>query len=555
MRASRLQFAFCLGIALLLPCIVKANTTYTFTGVRFNQFSGTTCPPTCNITGSITLAQPLPPNINLPVGQLAGSTSNFTPLSFSFTDGVTTATNLTCPNDNIFNANTDANGNITQYGINVCFNHGGSYFYFFYYPPFGTLVGLNGTNNGAFYQAFFNDGTAVSGGTWSQVGCSASSFAAIMQNSVAPPDVFPGTISTTFQPGRSVGVNVSLTAAACRGGYDHFNWKQTVLSDSLLDVCPLCAQGLLYLPEGSLLLTLPHAPFTDPPHGGYLYMVADKCLPTPPTPITCWFPARDNLDWYWDEKYTDKGTLPDPSSTEPDLRITQVDFWKTDNSLITFSDTPVCPLISIGEGYFCTVYFSTNLVGVKGGTGDVLAFSGTGFKWHIVGTTIGVDARLSTAGSIDPGTLVYFDGFKQPGAAGFTQPELELFAKNGINVRDETGITTPVIIDIKPGGFPNSINPQNLGKIPVAIISKTGFLAPSQVDQRSLTFGHTGNEQSLAFCNSQDVNGDGIMDLVCQFYMSLTGFQIGDTAGVLKGQTVEGMAIFGTDSVVIVPPR
>ena len=172
-----------------------------------------------------------------------------------------------------------------------------------------------------------------------------------------------------------------------------------------------------------------------------------------------------------------------------------------------------------------------------------------------MGTTIGVDARLSTAGSIDPGTLVYFDGFKQPGAAGFTQPELELFAKNGINVRDETGITTPVIIDIKPGGFPNSINPQNLGKIPVAIISKTGFLAPSQVDQRSLTFGHTGNEQSLAFCNSQDVNGDGIMDLVCQFYMSLTGFQIDDTAGVLKGQTVEGMAIFGTDSVVIVPPR
>jgi hypothetical protein len=140
--------------------------TYTFTGVPFNQFFNTSCPPTCRITGSITLAQPLPANISLPAGQLGGSSSSFAPLSFSFTDGVTTATNQTCSSDNIFNANTDANGNITQYAINVCFNHGGSYFYLSYDPPFGTLVGLNGTNSSGAYQAFFNDGSAASGGTW-----------------------------------------------------------------------------------------------------------------------------------------------------------------------------------------------------------------------------------------------------------------------------------------------------------------------------------------------------------------------------------------------------
>lgn len=142
-----------------------SSVVYTFTGVPFNNFVNTTCPPTCRITGSITVAQPLPPNIN--DQQIGGSSSNFTPISFSFTDGVTTATNRTCPTDNIFNANTDASGNITQYAINVCFNHGGSYFYLSYDPPFGTLVGLNGTNNGAFYQAYFNDGSAVSGGAWS----------------------------------------------------------------------------------------------------------------------------------------------------------------------------------------------------------------------------------------------------------------------------------------------------------------------------------------------------------------------------------------------------
>ncbi len=140
-----------------------SSVVYTFTGAPFNQFVNTSCPPTCRITGSITLAQPLPPNINLPVGQLAGSSSNFTPLSFSFTDGVTTATNQTCP-DTIFNANTDANGNITQYAMSVCFSQGSKYFFLFYYPPFSTQEGIN---NGASYQAYFLASSGVSGGTWS----------------------------------------------------------------------------------------------------------------------------------------------------------------------------------------------------------------------------------------------------------------------------------------------------------------------------------------------------------------------------------------------------
>ena len=35
----------------------------------------------------------------------------------------------------------------------------------------------------------------------------------------------------------------------------------------------------------------------------------------------------------------------------------------------------------------------------------------------------------------------------------------------------------------------------------------------------SLTFGHSGDEKSLAFCDpgGQDVNGDGLPDLVCHF--------------------------------------
>ncbi|UCC63458.1 MAG: hypothetical protein JSV36_22495 [Anaerolineae bacterium] len=58
-----------------------------------------------------------------------------------------------------------------------------------------------------------------------------------------------------------------------------------------------------------------------------------------------------------------------------------------------------------------------------------------------------------------------------------------------------------VEIDIKPDSYPNSINPKSQGKIPVAILSTPDLWAPVEVDPGSLTFGHTGDEGSLAFCN------------------------------------------------------
>ncbi len=74
------------------------------------------------------------------------------------------------------------------------------------------------------------------------------------------------------------------------------------------------------------------------------------------------------------------------------------------------------------------------------------------------------------------------------------------------------------------------------------------------MDRTSLTFGSTGDERSLVSCNpdSQDVNGDGLPDLVCRFYTQEVAFQTGDTAGVLKGQTVTGIPIRGSNPVSIV---
>lgn len=112
-----------------------------------------------------------------------------------------------------------------------------------------------------------------------------------------------------------------------------------------------------------------------------------------------------------------------------------------------------------------------------------------------------------------------------------------------------------VDIDIKLGTDVNPINYKSRGKIPVAILSTAKFYAPDMVEQSTLKFGATGNENSLAFCDRWpvDVNNDGHLDLVCHFYTEKAGFKCGDTEGILKGQTVDGIPIQGSESVRIVP--
>lgn len=109
-------------------------------------------------------------------------------------------------------------------------------------------------------------------------------------------------------------------------------------------------------------------------------------------------------------------------------------------------------------------------------------------------------------------------------------------------------------IDIKPHSNPNSINTKSRGTIPVAILSTPDFDATIEVDKSSLTFGRTGDEESLAKCtkSNEDVNDDGLEDVVCHFNTQDTGFQQGDTEGILKGKTIAGEPFEESDSVRIV---
>jgi len=167
--------------------------------------------------------------------------------------------------------------------------------------------------------------------------------------------------------------------------------------------------------------------------------------------------------------------------------------------------------------------------------------------------TLSIPYWSGTQSVFQPADAWYFDfyfGNLNPGE--ITGPLNNQFYAWAVRDGD---VPTSVDIDIKPGSNINPINRKSKGKIPVAILSTSDFDARKMVDRTSLTFGATGDEDSLAFCTPRrvDINGDHLKGLICHFYTKKTGFQCGDTEGILKGQLLDGTPIEGSDLVRIVP--
>jgi hypothetical protein len=111
-----------------------------------------------------------------------------------------------------------------------------------------------------------------------------------------------------------------------------------------------------------------------------------------------------------------------------------------------------------------------------------------------------------------------------------------------------------VVIDILPGEVLNPINPKKQGVIPVAILTTATFDATT-VNASTVRFGKTGKEAAPVQVAVEDVNGDGLDDLILHFNTPDTGIQCGDTSASLTGQTFSGQAIQGSDSIVTVGCR
>jgi hypothetical protein len=109
-----------------------------------------------------------------------------------------------------------------------------------------------------------------------------------------------------------------------------------------------------------------------------------------------------------------------------------------------------------------------------------------------------------------------------------------------------------VLIDIKPGSYPNSINPGSQGRIPVAILTNETFDATT-VDPTTVKFG----PKNAAAVHSaiEDVDHDGELDMILHFKTQETGIEPGDTEATLTGKTYGGISIEGTDTIRTVPPE
>jgi hypothetical protein len=113
----------------------------------------------------------------------------------------------------------------------------------------------------------------------------------------------------------------------------------------------------------------------------------------------------------------------------------------------------------------------------------------------------------------------------------------------------------PVNIKIDPDGSgPRMLNPKADYDIAVAILSNPGFAAGT-IDTSTLTFGATGDEDSLRKCDvvGRDVNGDGRVDLVCHFSNRKAGWSGTETSGILKGMTTSRTPFGGSANLGMVP--
>ena len=117
--------------------------------------------------------------------------------------------------------------------------------------------------------------------------------------------------------------------------------------------------------------------------------------------------------------------------------------------------------------------------------------------------------------------------------------------------------TITIEIDIKPGSLINPVNPRNRGVIPVALLGSESFDV-TIVDPTSLAFGPLGAETAHDLSKTgtysdhlQDVNFDGVMDLVTHYRTQATGLDCGDQTSLMTliGRTFDGQEIEGSDRV------
>lgn len=165
------------------------------------------------------------------------------------------------------------------------------------------------------------------------------------------------------------------------------------------------------------------------------------------------------------------------------------------------------------------------------------------------GSTPVIDTVISSGQGYDRNWVMFGDGSSSAGALAAWEYINYRVERSGVTI---SGVT--VSIDIKPGETPNSINRASNGVVPVAVLGTPDFDAttidPSTVTLANAPVVRKGKGDFKAAI--EDVNGDGLPDMVFHFRTNALALLDTDTEAVLDGKTRNGTRITGKDSVVIV---
>lgn len=236
---------------------------------------------------------------------------------------------------------------------------------------------------------------------------------------------------------------------------------------------------------------------------------------------------------------------------------------------VTGAGTPVGPLTGLPGSFLGAIEFmpdgklyGIDMLTADGGpsslweinrdTGAASLIGGLGFD-SVEGMTLntgGFSSLLALAKSMEgdePAQLIRID--ITTGQGIFIQ-DMPLPLPDYPGARDAL-VALPAIemtIDIKPGSWPNSINLRNGGLITVAVLS-TEDMDATTVRTRVARFGPAGAAIAHKSGHFEDVNLDGLMDLVMHFNVDQSGIECGAESAELRSSNEVGLSVRGADGV------